>query len=187
MKKAMKKLFAGLLALSLTFGAANAANAAGSPTSGKEAVAEDNAKVDKATKGAASKVDTNEDGTAALNAVTKTDAKAVTVNAKVVVDGVEYAVTTVSAKAFANAKKATKVTLPKTITTIEKNAFKGASSLKNINLPITKSITIEKGAFSGLDTTKMTFTVSKKMSKKERKKFEKALKAAGFKGKVKYA
>ena len=187
MKKVMKTLFASLLALALIFGVTNAANAAGSPTQGKEAVAEEDAKVDKGTKGAASKVDTNENGTAVLNAVKKTDAKTVTVNAKVTVNGVDYDVTTIGAKAFANAKKATKVSLPATVTKIEKNAFKGASSLKTINLPITKSIKIEKGAFSGLTTKNMTFVVSKKMKKSERKKLEAALKAAGFKGKVKYA
>lgn len=184
MKKEMKKLLAGVLALSLTFGAAQAANAAGSPASANETVESENVKVDSETKGAASKVDTSEDGTAALAAVKKTDASSVTVKSTVTVDGVEYKVTTVSAKAFANAANAKNITLPSTITKIEKNAFKGAEKLKTLVLPVKKSITVKNGAFTGTDTSKMTIKVSKKMSAAQLKKFKKVLKKAGYKGKV---
>ena len=65
------------------------------------------------------------------------------------------------------------------------NTANGAKSLKTIKLDITKSITVEKGAFGKLNTKKMTIKVSSKMSKKELKKFKKILKKAGYKGKVK--
>ncbi|MFR7423882.1 MAG: leucine-rich repeat protein [Clostridium sp.] len=63
------------------------------------------------------------------------------------------------------------------------DAFKGCKKLKTITLA-NKKVTIKKGAFAGLNTKKITVKAPK-MSKKELKKFKKALKKAGFKGKVK--
>lgn len=146
------------------------------------AVAQKNAK---AANG--SKVTTAADGTATVNtAYAKKKAKSVKVADKVVVDGVSYTVTTVGANAFKSvAKTATSVTLPATITKIDKNAFKGLKKLKKITMKVTTPVTVAKGAFSGVDTKKVTITVSKKMSKKDLAKFKKALKKAGFKGSVK--
>ena len=44
---------------------------------------------------------------------------------------------------------------------------------------------VEKGAFKGLKTDKMTIKLNKKMPKKQSAKFKKALKKAGFKGTIK--
>lgn len=182
MRKALKKVLVCTLAAALTFGSASAAGAATqSPTTSVQPTEQNDVKVGRVT------VDTADDGTASLVQVAKTTKKSVTVASTVTVNGVKYTVTTIGAKAFANAKKAKKITLPATIKTISKNAFTGAKALKTITLKGTKSITIKKGAFKGLNTKKMTIKVSKKMPKKQLKKLKTALKKAGFKGKVKAA
>lgn len=182
MIKAMKKVLVCTMAAALALGTAATAGAAASPTTSVEPEAQSNVKADNG-----SKVSTTDSGKATLNAVKKSSKKKVSVSSTVEVDGVEYTVTTIGAKAFANCKKATQITLPKTIKKINKNAFKGAKKLKTIVLKGTKVITVKKGAFSGLKTKKMTIKVSKKMSKKNFNKLKKALKKAGFKGKVKKA
>ena len=182
MIKAMKKVLVCTLAAALTLGAAATAGAAGSPTTAKEPEAQTNVK---ATNGA--KVNTTDDGTATLKAAKKSSKKSVTVSSTVTVNGVKYTVTVIGANAFANCKKATKITLPAQIKTINKNAFKGAKKLKTIVLKGKKSITVKKGAFTGLNTKKMTIKVNKSMKKAQLTKLKKALKAAGFKGTVKKA
>ena len=82
-----------------------------------------------------------------------------------------------------NCKKVKKISVGKNVKTIGKNAFKGCKKLKTITLA-NKKVTIKKGAFAGLNTKKITIKAPK-MSKKDLKKFKKALKKAGFKGKVK--
>ncbi|WP_196814178.1 leucine-rich repeat protein [Butyrivibrio sp. LC3010] len=130
-------------------------------------------------------VDTKEDGTATFTSVGETTEERVKIPNNVTVSGVEYLVTEIKAEAFANASEAEKVSIPGSIQAISKNAFSGAKKLKTIRFYGKKSIKVEKGAFKGLKTSKMTFKVSKKkMSKKQFKKFKKALEKAGFKGKI---
>lgn len=179
MIKAMKKVLACSLAAAVAFSGASVASAATkSPSTSVKPISKDNVST------SAGKVDTNKNGTAAITTVKKTNSKKVTVASTVTVNGVKYKVTKIDANAFKNCKKVTKVTLPKTVTVIAKNAFAGAKKLNTISLNVKKSITVKKGAFKGLNTKKMTIKVSKKMSAKELKKFKKALKAAGFTGKV---
>lgn len=53
------------------------------------------------------------------------------------------------------------------MTTIKKNAFTGATKLKTLKVEGKKAaaITVQKGAFKGLSTKKMTIRVSKSMTK----------------------
>lgn len=177
MVKAMKKVLVCAMAAALTVGSAQAASAAtASPGNAPKPVAQSGASVK------IGKVDTKANGTAVL--ASAKNSKSVTVPAKVTVKGVGYKVTVIKANAFKNCKKTTKVTLPNTIKTISKNAFAGAKKLKTIVLKGKKAITVKKGAFKGLNTKKITIQ-AKKMSKKDKKNFKKALKKAGFKGKVK--
>lgn len=179
MVKAIKKVIVCAMVAALTVGSAASAKVSSPTKSPVKPVTKENVK---ATNG--SKVDVKKNGTADLNSIPKTNKKSVTVASTVKVNGVTYKVTTVSAKAFKNAAKATKITLPKTITKIEKNAFSGAKKLTKLTIDTKKSITVQKGAFNGVNTKKMTITVNKSMSKKELAKFTKALKKAGYKGKV---
>lgn len=185
MKKMVKKVLACALAAVLTVGAASSAMAAtSSPTTSTKPVAKPNVTT---TNG--SKVDTKKDGTATMNKIPAAQAKKkqVTVSSTVTVNGVKYKVTTVDARAFLKATKATTITLPATITKINKNAFTGAKKLKTLKFKSKKvaSMTIQKGAFKGLSTKKMTIRVSKSLTKKQYNRLVKKLKAAGFKGKVK--
>ena len=186
MKKTLKKLLVCTLAAALTFGSASAASAAQSPVTSVEPEANTAVKAEK-TNGIVATVDTKANGTASLGTIAKTSKKSIVVAAKVTVNGVSYKVTVVKANAFKNCAKTTAVTLPNTIKTISANAFKGAKALKTITLKGTKAVTVKKGAFKGVNSKKLTIKVSKKMSKKELNKFKKALKKAGFKGKVKAA
>lgn len=71
------------------------------------------------------------------------------------------------------------------VVAVKKNAFKGAKKLKTIKFKAKKALKVEKGAFKGLKTDKMTIKLNKKMPKKQSAKFKKALKKAGFKGTIK--
>ena len=104
-------------------------------------------------------VNTAADGTATIAKV-DTKKKNVTVPTTVTVKGVEYSVTSIA-----------------------KGAFKGLKKNAVISINTTKSLKVAKKAFKG-NTKKVTIKVNKKMSKKELKKLKKALKKAGFKGKV---
>lgn len=172
--KAMKKVLVCTMAAALTLGSAQLASAATSPTQAPKPVTKNNVKASGVT------VNTKSNGTAVLTKAKS--GKKVSVASKITVKGVKYTVTVINAKAFS--KKTTQVTLPATIKTINKSAFTGAKKLKKIVINSKKSITVKKGAFKGLNTKKITIQ-AKKMSKKELKKFKKALKKAGFKGKVK--
>ena len=130
-------------------------------------------------------VDTDKDGVATIVSFAKTKEKTITVPSTVVVNNVEYSVVEIKAKAFKNASKATKVVIPKTITKIDKKAFSGAKKLETIKFNNTKNITVAKGAFKGLKTSKMKIVVTNKMSKKQFKKFKETLEKAGFKGTIK--
>ena len=73
--------------------------------------------------------------------------------------------------------------LPASIKTIGAQAFTGAKSVKTIVIK-SASVKVDKTAFKGVDTKKMTIKVSG-MSAKQLKAFKAQLKKAGFKGTVK--
>lgn len=93
-------------------------------------------------------------------------------------------VTTVKANAV-KAKTTTITFSSKKKATVAKNAFKSAKKLKTITVYKNK-VTFKKGAFGKLNTKKMTIKVKGlKKNSKAFKNYKKALKKAGFKGKVK--
>lgn len=186
MFQSIKKVIVGVVAAGLLM--TSVAFAADTPSAtkvDKEPVDSTVAVAGTDSKGNEVSATTKKDGTATVTAVGKKDAKSVKVADSVVVNGVKYTVTTIGAKAFSSSAKTVKsVTLPVTVKTISKDAFKNCKKLTKITLKITKSINVEKGAFKGAKTKNMKIVVSKKMSDKELKKFQKALKKAGYKGEV---
>lgn len=92
-------------------------------------------------------------------------------------------VTTVKANAVKS--RTTTVTFSsKKKTTVAKNAFKSAKKLKTITVYKNK-VAFEKGAFGKLNTKKMTIKVKGlKKTSKAFKNYKRALKKAGFKGRV---
>lgn len=89
----------------------------------------------------------------------------------------------VKAGALAGASKLKTLTVTGAAT-FNKNAFKN-TNLSTIK--ISKKAVFKKGAFKGVDTKKAVIKVTGKVSAKELTKLQNALKAAGFKGKVKKA
>ncbi|MBR1635877.1 MAG: leucine-rich repeat protein [Lachnospiraceae bacterium] len=136
--------------------------------------------------GAKETVRVSSKGTASVTSVSSTKAT-VKIDSYANADGIKYKVVAVSANAFAKCPNMTKVSLPKTITKFGKNAFKGAKKLTNIRLNRSKSIKINKAAFSGLKTAGITITVNKNMGDKAFKKMQVRLNKAGFKGTLKRA
>lgn len=179
MNKFIKKILVGVMAATMVIGSVTTAFAAGSPTNGQETVRQEEVK---AENGAT--VNTNAAGKATVTSVKKTNSTEVRLDTKVEVNGVKYSVTRIEAKTFANAAKATKVYLPSTIKSIGAEAFTGASSLKTIVIKSTSTVKVNKDAFKGVNTSKMTIKVTN-MSKKEFAAFKAQLKKAGFKGTVK--
>lgn len=187
MIKGIKRVLAGMMAAAVVLTAVpTVAFAAGSPTTSVQPTKQTEVTAEKKN-GIEITVNTSKDGQASIDVIEPTTKKNITVASKVTVNGVSYTVTEISANAFTNCSKATKVTLPSSITSIGKNAFAGNETIKNIALTSKKAPAIDKTAFKGVDTQKMTVTYSKKMSKAEVKELKAALKAAGFKGKVKKA
>lgn len=186
MNKLIKKVLVGVIAGTMMLGSVCTAFAAtGSQTEAPSAPVRNEEPV-KATNGSEAK--TSATGKATVTSVKKTSAKSVTVSSTVKIDGISYKVTRLENKAFANAPKATKVTLPSTITSLGARTFTGAKSLKTIAFTSKDAVKVNKTAFKGLDTKKITITIkvsSKGMSEKEYKATVKALKAAGFKGTIK--
>ena len=175
MNKLIKKVLVGITAATMMFGSVCTAYAAtDSATVAPAPEKQTNVKADNGAK-----VSTAANGTATVKALPKTTKKSVTVASKVVVDGVSYKVTAIGAKAT----KATTVTLPASIKTIGAQAFTGAKSVKTIVIK-SASVKVDKTAFKGVDTKKMTIKVSG-MSAKQLKAFKAQLKKAGFKGTVK--
>ncbi|MCI5857031.1 MAG: leucine-rich repeat protein [Agathobacter sp.] len=130
------------------------------------------------------RISTNEKGEATLKTLGKTSEPVVLVRSKATINGVTYNITSVAKNAFAKCGKDTwKVTLSKSIHTLEDNAFTG-SKLTQFNVYSRTAMEISDKAFEGVDTSKMTVKVTMKMSKKEFRKMTKALRAAGFKGKI---
>ena len=129
---------------------------------------------------------TTKGGNAGINTVK--NAKTVTVPNKVTVDGKKYNVGVISAGAFSKAKKAIKITINKPVNkiTFKKNAFKGCGkNLKTVTIKITKrsQLKAQKNAFKALKKS-VVIKVGKNTSAKELRKIRRALKNAGFKGKV---
>ena len=92
-------------------------------------------------------------------------------------------IVTIKANAFKKSKvKTLKLNSKKTI--INKNAF-NKTKTKNVKIYVNGKLTVKKGAFKGLNS-KAKIIVSKKAykSKKAFNKLKKALKNAGFKGKI---
>jgi Sec-independent protein translocase protein TatA len=190
MKRVVQKALAIALAGALVFGSAKVpaiASEVSSPTTTtRQPVAQKAVTASKTSSGLTPTVNTAKSGAATFVDTGKTKKKTITVNSTVKVDGVKYTITTIGAKAFENATKAETIVIPKTVTKINSKGFsKLAKTVKTIQFNTTKAPTVSKTAFKGTSTKKMTITVSKKMSAKELKKFKKALKAAGYKGKVK--
>lgn len=189
MNKMMKKVLVGVMAATMLIGSVTTAFAAtGSATVSVEPQKQTAVKAEKTETGITPTVNTSKKGTATITEIKKTSKKTVTIGKTVTVDGVDYKVTKIAAGTFENCTKVKTVSLPSTITTIGSNAFTGASStLKTIKINSAKKVTVEKSAFEGVSTKKMTITVSKKMSSKDYKALKKSLKAAGFEGKIKRA
>ena len=189
MNKVIKKLLVGVMASTMLLGSLTTAFAAtGSATTSVVPEAKEEVVAEKTETGITPTVDTTEKGNAFITEIAATTKTTVKVSSTVEVNGVEYKVRKIAEGAFANCTNVKTIELPKTIKTIGKNAFTGASdTLKTIKITSTKAPEVAKSAFEGVDTTKKTITVSKKMSTKEYKKLKKALKAAGFKGKIKRA
>ncbi len=187
MHSVMKKVLGAILGAAL-FISTPVYAAESSPIIGKKTVTADNVQVAPAGQDNNSytvTVDTKEDGTAIFSSVGETTEERIKIPNNVTVNGVEYLVTEIKADALANAGKVEKLSIAGSIESIGKNAFSGAKKLKTIRFYGKKSIKVEKGAFKGLKTSKMTIKASKKkMSKKQFKKFKKALEKAGFKGKI---
>lgn len=181
--KSFKKVLAFALAATLALGSCTTAFAAPSPNEGKDPVKQKTEVTQK--NGNKVKVDTTKGGNAGISSI-KSNKKSVTVPSTIKVGKVTYTVQVIRANAFAKATKATKVSIPATVKSIQRNAFKGAKNLKTIRLNISKAnqIRVNKGAFKGLKTAKMTIKVNKNMSKKALNNLKKALKKAGFNGKV---
>ena len=186
MNKLIKKVLVGVIAGTMMLGSVCTAFAAtGSQTQAPTEPVKQEAV--KATDG--SKVNTSSTGKATVTSVKKTSKSSVTVASTVKVNGISYKVTRLEgSKTFANASKATKISLPSTITSIGAKTFSAAKKLKTIAFTSKDAVKVNKTAFKGLNTKKMTITIkvsSKGMSEKEYKATVKALKAAGFKGKIK--
>lgn len=181
MNKLIKKVLVGVIAGTMMLGSVCTAFAATGSKTEAPTAPESNKKVE-ASNG--STVNTSSTGKATVTSVKKTTKKEVSISSKVEVNGKKYTVTRIEAKTFANAPKAEKVTLPSTITSLGAQAFTGAKSLKTIVIKSAKAVKVNKDAFKGVNTKKVTIKVTS-MSKKELTAFKKQLKKAGFKGTVK--
>lgn len=184
MFRGVKRFLAGVLVAAVAVTAVPASTfAAKSPTVSVKPVNKTNVTAEKKN-GIQVKVDTNKKGTATIGTVKTTDKKTITIDSKVKVGKVSYKVTTISSQAFKNCKKATKIELPSTITKIDAKAFTGANKLKTLKLTGKTAPKIDKNAFKGVDTKKITIVYNSKMSSKELKELKATLKKIGFKGKL---
>ncbi len=127
-------------------------------------------------------VNTAADGTATVTNVAKS-AKAVIPDAVTGENGTSYTVTAIAPKAINNKVKT--LTVGKNIRLIRAKAFSRAKRLRTIQFTGTNAVKVNKKAFKGINTKKITIKVKKQMSKKNYRAFAKSLKKAGFKGKIK--
>ena len=96
--------------------------------------------------------------------------------------GIKYKVTVIKSKSLKSSKKLRTLKIGKNIKLIQKNAFYG-SKIKTVKFISKKTVPkIKKGAFKKSKVKKIFIT--KKMSKKKYKKLKKALRKAGYKGKI---
>lgn len=104
-------------------------------------------------------------------------AKNITIPSTVTVNGINYQVTSIAAKAFANNKTLKKVVIPATVKNIGKQAFSSCKNLKNITIKTTRLTNKSVGAkaFKGIHA-KATI----KVPKKQKKAYQKLLKARGI-------
>lgn len=187
MNKLVKKVLAGVIAGTMMLGSVCTAFAAtGSKTEAPTAPVRHEKPV-KATNG--SEARTSSKGNATVVSVKKTSKSSVTVDPEVTIDGISYKVTRLEgSKTFANASKATMISLPSTLTSIGEKTFSKAKKLKTIAFTSKDAVKVNKTAFKGLKTKKMTITIkvsSKGMTEAEYNKTVKALRKAGFNGKIK--
>ena len=182
--KTFKKLLCCMLAAIMVLSCASAAFAAtDSPTEGPKPV---NLRGAGTTVGGIGncKVDTVASGSASVTNMHSNDKEEIKVSSSVKVKGVKYTVNRVKKDAFKKCTKTKKIVMPSTLKKIDSGAFTGAKSLKSITFKSSKVPTVTKGAFNGLDTSKMTIFVNNKISAKEFAKFVKTMRDAGFKGKI---
>lgn len=108
---------------------------------------------------------------------TTSKAKSITIPAIVTVNGVKYQVISIAVKAFVNNKKLTKVVIPTSIKNIGKQAFSGCKNLKSITIktPYLTNKSVGAKAFKGIHA-KATI----KVPKKQKKAYQKLLKARGI-------
>jgi len=178
MKNSLKKLSAILMALTFVIGVAQPTVAAvKSPTKVMKPVAKKNVKHNSST------YDTTKSGTAHLKKYKKTSKKSLTVPTTMKYNGITYKVNCIHAKAFSKCKKLKTVTIKSNIKRIKKHAFRSSkvSTVKFAGKSFPSKI--ESGAFK--KSKVKTIKVTKKMSKKNYKKLKKALRKAGFKGRIK--
>ena len=105
------------------------------------------------------------------------DAKSVTIQKTVKINGKSYKVEKIGASAFKGLKKLTSVTVGVNVKTIEKQAFMNCKNLKSVQLKGKVLKTIKSGAFK--KTSAKLVVSAKKMSKKQKVKLLKNLKRAG--------
>ena len=108
---------------------------------------------------------------------TTSKAKSITIPATVTINGAKCQVTSIGVKAFVNNKKLTKVVIPTSIKNIGKQAFSGCKNLKSITIktPYLTNKSVGAKAFKGIHA-KATI----KVPKKQKKAYQKLLKARGI-------
>ena len=145
----------------------------------------------------------NSDNTLTFEGPASKNVKKYIIPSSVVIDGKKYKVTKVSEKAFQKCKKLEKVVLPGSIVKIGEKSFAGCKGLEKV--VVKKNVeTIDKGAFKGCKNLKSLEIKSKKITsigknalkgvpkdatikvpKGNKSEYEKMLRDAGFKGRVK--
>lgn len=108
------------------------------------------------------------------------NAKSVTIQQTVKINGVNCKVVEISANAFKGAKKLQAVVIGKNVTTIGANAFNNCKALKKVTFKATSVPTIKSGAFKKVKTG-ITVNVPKKMKKAKRNQLSKKLSNVGMK------
>lgn len=179
MRESLKKIIVIALALAMAVSMIMPAFAAKSPTKGKTPITKDMVR-DSKTKKNIYKV--YKSGYAHLKSLKVPKKKSATVPSTITYKGVTYKVNWIRANAFCKNSKLRTITIKGNIKTINKHAFKG-SKIKTVKFACKKAPKLRKGSFKKCKVK--TVKVSKKMSKSAYKKFKKALRKAGFKGKIK--
>ncbi len=119
----------------------------------------------------------------AVKGTNKAKATSLTIRATVKINGVNYKVVEIKQNAFKSFKKLTKVTIGKNVAKIGKNAFYNCKKLKSVIVKGTKLSSIQTKAFRKT-ASKMTVTVPKKLSAKQRTALINKMKKAGITKKI---